>query len=104
VAQSTISRYRQFGNPEVSPRGTTPAITRNLTLIPQRGANDKAWCTQCQSEVHVVRLHLAHHFLPGDGQDPHKIEPVACLHHLHEDDGSLLICLDSLLRQYQQGT
>jgi len=103
VAQSAISRHRQFGNPGVFPRGPVPATTRDLTLIPQRGVNGTAWCTLCQAEVHVVRLHLAHHFVSG-GQDPHEMEPVACLHHMQEDDGSLLICLDSLVRQYQQGT
>jgi len=81
-----------------SNRGTRITIETESTLIIRRTRTARNWCAECQLEVDFVQLQHVHQFLQKDwselagGNSSHK------LHRTEGKDGSVLICMESLLK------
>ena len=81
-----------------SARRTRITIETERTLIIRRTRSPRAWCADCQSDVHFVQLREAHQLLPENWQELSVRQSTNKLHLAEQKDGSILICLDSLLR------
>jgi hypothetical protein len=79
-------------------RSTRITIETERTLIIRRTRSARAWCTECRSDVNFVLVQEVHHFLPAQWQELSVIQNTNKLHLSEQKDGSVLICLESLLR------
>jgi hypothetical protein len=79
-------------------RGTRITIETERTLIVRQTRSSRAWCEECQREVDFVQLRQRRQLLGKSAGEMSEGSPMAKLHVAEQDDGSILICLESLMK------
>lgn len=78
-------------------RGTRITIETERTLTIRRTRSSRAWCEECQREVDFVQLQQRQQLLRESRETAGGL-PMAKLHLAEQGDGSVLICLESLMK------
>jgi hypothetical protein len=83
---------------------TRITIETDSLLILRGRSSIRAWCSECAAEVEVIALEETG--VISNLQRPELEEWLNSgeLHRLHADEGSMLICLNSLLARVQKTT
>jgi hypothetical protein len=79
-------------------RGTRITIETERTLIVRQTRSSRAWCQECQREVDFVQLQQRQQLLQSGSWEISDGSPMAKLHVAEQADGSVLICLESLMK------
>ena len=79
-------------------RGTRITIETERTLIVRQTRSSRAWCEECQREVDFVQLQQRQQLLRSSSREISDGSPMAKLHVAEQGDGSVLICLESLMK------
>jgi hypothetical protein len=79
-------------------RGTRITIETERTLIVRQTRSARAWCEDCQREVDFVQLQQRQQLLRNTAREISTDSSMSKLHLAEQSDGSVLICLESLMK------
>ena len=79
-------------------RGTRITIETEKTLTVRQTRSSRGWCKECQREVDFVQLQQRQQLLRSYSREISDGSPTAKLHVAEQSDGSVLICLESLMK------
>jgi hypothetical protein len=79
-------------------RGTRITIETERTLILRQTRSARAWCEECQHEVDYVQLQQTQPLLRQTALEISNSWGMTKLHLAEQADGSVLICVESLMK------
>jgi hypothetical protein len=79
-------------------RGTRITIETERTVIVRQTRSARAWCEECQRQVDFVQLQQRQQLLRKTSQEMADGSSLTKLHLAEQEDGSVLICLESWMK------